>query len=145
MEYTSRNIQYDTKKSSRQSGKSTQLLTLISILYSGFILCKIMYKAIHCKRPSVLQAYFFLPLLGLANRAGLIWSLGTPLTENSLAALSWRVPPHFTPSAMSSLFSCSIPSASSSSALPKARRSTGPSTCADKEMHGCLSWHFCFR
>lgn len=75
------------------------------------------------RRKSARAIHFFFPLGGLANRAGSICSLARPRTEKSLAARSRRVPPHFSPRAVSSLLSLSKPSASISAAEVKASKS----------------------
>ena len=67
--------------------------------------------------------HFFFPLEGLANRAGSICSFARPLTEKSRAARSWRVPPHFSPSAVRAPLSFSRPSNSISAAEVKASKS----------------------
>jgi len=78
--------------------------------------------------------YFFFPLEGFANKAGSIWSLDRPLTEKSLAALSFKVPPHFNPKDISCIFSLSNPKASISAAELNASRSIGSTSCKEKNI-----------
>ncbi|KAL0609298.1 Protein GVQW1 [Plecturocebus cupreus] len=75
----------------------------------------------------------------LANKAGSICSFASPLTEKSLAARSCKVPPHFSPRAISSHLSFSKPSNSSSATELNAT----PSESAENEAQESLSsWDY---
>lgn len=74
-------------------------------------------------------------------------SFARPLTEKSLAARSCRVPPHFSPRAISSHLSLSKPSDSNSAAELNANRSTAsrPRACWEKEeLKPACNYQLCF-